>query len=136
AARMRPRTLDEVVGQQHLLGPGRPLRRLIEGSGEASVILYRPPGTGKTTIASLISAATGDRFVALSALSSGVKEVREVINRARTDLIHGARTVLFIDEVHHFSKTQQAALLAAGAYRTGLPSAPTTAHLVYYMLAH
>ena len=96
AARMRPRTLDEVVGQQHLLGAGRPLRRLIEGSGEASVILYGPPGTGKTTIASLISAAAGDRFIGLSALSSGVKEVREVITRARTDLLHGERTVLFV----------------------------------------
>ena len=135
AARMRPRTLDEVVGQQHLLGPGRPLRRLIEGSGEASVILYGPPGTGKTTIASLISAATGDRFVALSALSSGVKEVREVINRARTDLLHGARTVLFIDEVHRFSKTQQDALLAAVENRTVLLVAATTENPSFSVVA-
>ena len=118
AARMRPRTLDEVAGQQHLLGPGRPLRRLIEGSGEASVILYGPPGTGKTTIASLISTATHQNFVGLSALNSGVKQVREVIDRARRDLIHGQRTVLFIDEVHRFSKTQQDALLAAVENRT------------------
>ncbi|MDN6461114.1 MAG: AAA family ATPase, partial [Corynebacterium flavescens] len=77
AARMRPRTLDEVVGQDHLLGPGRPLRRLVEGSGEASVILYGPPGTGKTTIASLVARAMGQNFVGLSALDSGVKQVRE-----------------------------------------------------------
>lgn len=126
AARMRPRTLDEVVGQQHLLGPGRPLRRLIDGAGEASVILYGPPGTGKTTVASLISAATGDRFVAMSALSSGVKEVRSVIDRARSDLLHGMRTVLFIDEVHRFSKTQQDALLSAVENRTVLLVAATT----------
>ncbi|CCH24791.1 replication-associated recombination protein A [Corynebacterium glutamicum] len=126
AARMRPRTLDEVVGQQHLLGEGRPLRRLIEGSGDASVILYGPPGTGKTTIASLISAAAGDRFVAMSALSSGVKEVRAVIERARMDLQLGQRTVLFIDEVHRFSKTQQDALLSAVENRTVLLVAATT----------
>ncbi|SQG58886.1 replication-associated recombination protein A [Corynebacterium ulcerans] len=126
AARMRPRSLDEVVGQQHLLGQGRPLRRLIEGSGEASVILYGPPGTGKTTIASLISSATGHHFVGLSALNSGVKEVRAVIEEARRSLIHGKRTVLFIDEVHRFSKTQQDALLAAVENRTVLLVAATT----------
>lgn len=126
AARMRPRNLDEVVGQQHLLGQGTPLRRLVEGRGEASVILYGPPGTGKTTIASLISAATGDYFVALSALSSGVKEIRSVIERARKERIHGRRTVLFIDEVHRFSKTQQDALLAAVENRTVLLVAATT----------
>ncbi|AFM07491.1 replication-associated recombination protein A [Corynebacterium pseudotuberculosis] len=126
AARMRPRSLDQVVGQQHLLGPGRPLRRLIEGAGEASVILYGPPGTGKTTIASLISTATGHHFVGLSALNSGVKEVRAVIDEARRSLIHGKRTVLFIDEVHRFSKTQQDALLAAVENRTVLLVAATT----------
>ncbi|WP_080794739.1 replication-associated recombination protein A [Corynebacterium pacaense] len=135
AARMRPRTLDEVVGQEHLLGAGRPLRRLIEGSGEASVILYGPPGTGKTTIASLISAATGDHFIALSALSSGVKEVRAVIDRARTDLIHGVRTVLFIDEVHRFSKTQQDALLSAVENRTVLLVAATTENPSFAVVA-
>ena len=100
AARMRPRNLDELVGQQHLLGPGRPLRRLVEGSGDASVILYGPPGTGKTTIASLIAQAMGQNFVGLSALSSGVKQVREVLDAARRDLVRGQHTVLFIDEVH------------------------------------
>lgn len=126
AVRMRPRSLDEVVGQQHLLAPGKPLRRLIEGDGEASVILYGPPGTGKTTIASLISVATGNRFVGLSALDSGVKEVRAVIDTARKKLIEGTRTVLFIDEVHRFSKTQQDALLAAVENRIVLLVAATT----------
>lgn len=135
AARMRPRNLDEVVGQDHLLGPGKPLRRLVEGSGEASVILYGPPGTGKTTIASLVSSATGYNFVGLSALNSGVKEVRAVINKARTDLIHGTRTVLFIDEVHRFSKTQQDALLAAVENRTVLLVAATTENPSFSVVA-
>ncbi|MDR7329439.1 replication-associated recombination protein A [Corynebacterium guangdongense] len=126
AARMRPRSLDEIVGQDHLLGEGKPLRRLVEGSGEASVILYGPPGTGKTTVASLIAAAMGQNFVGLSALNSGVKQVRAVIDRARRDLIEGKRTVLFIDEVHRFSKTQQDALLGAVENRTVLLVAATT----------
>ncbi|RSZ63600.1 replication-associated recombination protein A [Corynebacterium hylobatis] len=132
---MRPRTLDEIAGQEHLLGPGRPLRRLVEGSGEASVILYGPPGTGKTTIASLISTATNQHFVGLSALDSGVKQVREVIDRARRDLIQGQRTVLFIDEVHRFSKTQQDALLAAVENRTVLLVAATTENPSFSVVA-
>src|SRR4051812_45230301 len=108
AVRMRPRTLDEVVGQQHLLGQGAPLRRLVEGAAPASVLLYGPPGTGKTTLANLVSAATGRRFVAMSALSAGVKEVRGVIEEARRRRQYNTEnTVLFIDEVHRFSKTQQ-----------------------------
>ncbi|WP_369636971.1 replication-associated recombination protein A [Nocardia sp. JMUB6875] len=126
AVRMRPRSLDEVVGQQHLLGPGSPLRRLVEGSGAASVLLYGPPGTGKTTLASLLSTATGRRFEALSALSAGVKEVRAVIELARRRLTAGEQTVLFIDEVHRFSKTQQDALLAAVENRIVLLVAATT----------
>ncbi|WIM68933.1 replication-associated recombination protein A [Corynebacterium breve] len=126
AARMRPRSLDEIVGQRHLLGEGKPLRRLIEGSGDASVILYGPPGTGKTTIASLVAQTMGQNFVGLSALSSGVKQVRQVIETARRDLLRGHRTVLFIDEVHRFSKTQQDALLAAVENRTVLLVAATT----------
>ncbi|WP_309114798.1 replication-associated recombination protein A [Saccharothrix sp.] len=127
AVRMRPRTLDEVVGQGHLLGPGAPLRRLVEGSSPASVMLYGPPGTGKTTLATLVSQATGRRFAALSALSAGVKEVRAVIDEARRRLVRsGESTVLFIDEVHRFSKTQQDALLGAVEDRIVLLVAATT----------
>jgi putative ATPase len=126
AVRLRPRTLDEVVGQSHVLGEGSPLRRLIDGRGESSVILYGPPGTGKTTVASLIAGSSGRRFEALSALNSGVKEVRAVIEAARDRLRDGVSTVLFIDEVHRFSKTQQDALLAAVENRTVLLVAATT----------
>ena len=135
AARMRPRSLDELVGQEHLLGPGRPLRRLVEGSGEASVILYGPPGTGKTTIASLVAGAMGQNFVGLSALSSGVKQIREVLEGAKQDLVRGQRTVLFIDEVHRFSKTQQDALLAAVENRTVLLVAATTENPSFSVVA-
>lgn len=135
AARMRPRSLDEIAGQTHLLGEGKPLRRLVEGSGAASVILYGPPGTGKTTIASLIAQTMGQHFVGLSALSSGVKEVRQVIDAARRDLIDGKRTVLFIDEVHRFSKTQQDALLAAVENRTVLLVAATTENPSFSVVA-
>lgn len=135
AARMRPRTLDEVLGQEHLLAPGKPLRRLVEGSGEASVILYGPPGTGKTTIASLIARTMGQQFVGLSALDSGVKQVREVITQARHNAIHGQHTVLFIDEVHRFSKTQQDALLAAVENRTVLLVAATTENPSFSVVA-
>ena len=135
AARMRPRTIDEIAGQRHLLGEGKPLRRLIEGSGAASVILYGPPGTGKTTIASLIAATMGQNFIGLSALTSGVKEVRAVIDTARRDLARGEKTVLFIDEVHRFSKTQQDALLAAVENRTVLLVAATTENPSFSVVA-
>jgi putative ATPase len=127
AVRMRPRSLDEVVGQEHLLGPGAPLRRLVEGAAPASLLLYGPPGTGKTTLAMLVSQATGRRFAALSALSAGVKEVRGVIEEARRRLTRsGEATVLFIDEVHRFSKTQQDALLGAVEDRIVLLVGATT----------
>ena len=112
AVRLRPRTLDEVVGQDHLLGPGTPLRRLIEGDAPLSVILHGPPGTGKTTLAYLIASQTKRRFRELSAVTAGVKDVRQVVEEAKRALGEtGAQTVLFIDEVHRFSKTQQDALL-------------------------
>jgi putative ATPase len=135
AVRMRPASLDEVVGQQHLLKPNSPLRRLVEGSGAASVILYGPPGTGKTTLASLISHATGRRFEALSALSAGVKEVRAVIETARQGILRGQQTVLFIDEVHRFSKTQQDALLSAVENRIVLLVAATTENPSFSVVA-
>ena len=135
AVRMRPVSLDEVVGQDHLLQPNSPLRRLVEGSGAASVILYGPPGTGKTTLASLISQATGRRFEALSALSAGVKEVRAVIDTARRAAAHGEQTVLFIDEVHRFSKTQQDALLSAVENRIVLLVAATTENPSFSVVA-
>ena len=129
AVRMRPRTLDEVLGQDHLLGPGAPLRRLVTTPGPGgptpaaasgrlasspppSVLLWGPPGTGKTTLARIISVATGRRFVELSAVNAGVKEVRDVLTSARRDLSAGGpETVLFLDEVHRFSKAQQDSLL-------------------------
>jgi len=135
AVRMRPASLDEVVGQDHLLAPGSPLRRLVEGSGVASAILYGPPGSGKTTLAALISQATGRRFEALSALSAGVKDVRAVIEKARTALLHGEQTVLFIDEVHRFSKTQQDALLSAVENRVVLLVAATTENPSFSVVA-
>ncbi len=136
AVRMRPATLDEVLGQDHLLQANSPLRRLVDGSGAASVILYGPPGTGKTTLASLISQATGRRFEAMSALSAGVKEVRAVIEQARVALVHqGRQTVLFIDEVHRFSKTQQDALLSAVENRVVLLVAATTENPSFSVVA-
>jgi putative ATPase len=111
---MRPRTLDEVIGQDHLLGQGSPLRRLVEGDAPMSLILFGPPGTGKTTLALVVSSATNRRFVQLSALNAGVKDVRAVIETAKAELSRlGRQTVLFIDEIHRFSKTQQDSLLAA-----------------------
>src|SRR5688500_9062125 len=109
---MRPRTLDELVGQQHLLATGSPLRRLIEGDQPMSLLLWGPPGTGKTTIASIVSQQTNRRFVEVSAVAAGVKEVRAAIDAARAELARGGQeTVLFVDEVHRFTKAQQDALL-------------------------
>lgn len=111
AVRMRPRTLDELVGQGHLVAPGSPLRQMIDADQPMTILLWGPPGTGKTTIASLISRASNRRFIELSAVSAGVKEVRDAIAGARRALTNGVETVLFIDEVHRFSKAQQDALL-------------------------
>jgi putative ATPase len=112
AVRMRPRTLDELVGQEQLRAPGSPLRQLIEGDQSLSLLLWGPPGTGKTTIAGILSQQTDRRFVEVSAVAAGVKEVRAAIDGARQELARGGReTVLFVDEVHRFSKAQQDALL-------------------------
>ena len=119
AVRMRPQSADEIVGQQHLLKPGSPLRRLLSPStdspaGLSSVILWGPPGTGKTTLAYLIARASGRRFCEVSAVTSGVKDLRDVISQARRGLTTtGEETILFVDEVHRFSKSQQDALLPA-----------------------
>jgi len=111
---MRPRTLDDLVGQQQLRAKGSPLRRLVEGDQSMSVLLWGPPGTGKTTIAGIVSHQTNRRFVEISAVSAGVKEVRAAIEHARNELaVAGTETVLFVDEVHRFSKAQQDALLPA-----------------------
>ena len=114
AARMRPRALDDIVGQRHLLGPGAPLRALIEADRLSSIILWGPPGTGKTTLAMVVASRTDRHFVSLSAVTAGVKDVREVIESARRRLAEtGQGTILFLDEVHRFNKSQQDALLPA-----------------------
>ncbi len=113
AARMRPESLDAVVGQQQLLGPGSFLRAAIEGDRVPSLVLYGPPGCGKTTLARVVAGATNAVFEELSAVSAGLADVRAVMNRARDRLTAGQRTVLFLDEIHRFNKAQQDALLPA-----------------------
>ncbi|WP_152346316.1 replication-associated recombination protein A [Brevibacterium sp. CFH 10365] len=132
AVRMRPRTLDEVVGQEHLTFPGSPLNQLVEASGgdragASSVILWGPPGVGKTTLAHVISHAPGRTFVELSAITAGVKDVRQVIENARREReMYSRTTVLFLDEIHRFSKAQQDALLPAVENRLVVLVAATT----------
>ena len=111
AERMRPRTLDEFVGQESLIAPGRPLRSAIEQDRLQSIILWGPPGTGKTTLARLIATATRARFVAFSAVLSGIKEIREVMAEAEASRRRGQRTLVFVDEIHRFNKAQQDAFL-------------------------
>ena len=132
AVRMRPARIEEVVGQDHLLGEGAPLRRLLEPASGASVavssvVLWGPPGTGKTTLAYLVARTTSRRFEELSAVSSGVKDIRDVVGGARRRLAAGGgETVLFVDEVHRFSKSQQDALLPAVENRWVVLVAATT----------
>jgi putative ATPase len=131
AVRMRPRTIDEIVGQDHLLAPGSPLRRLAEGAGgpagPVSVILWGPPGTGKTTIAHVLSRAGERRFVELNAVSAGVKDVRRVLDEARDAKgMYRRDTVLFLDEIHRFSKSQQDSLLTGVENRWVVLVAATT----------
>jgi putative ATPase len=131
AVRMRPRSLDEVVGQRHLLGPASPLRRLADPAagpaGPPSVILWGPPGTGKTTLAHAVSRSTGRRFVELSAVTAGVKDVRTAMEHARDQRdLHGRQTVLFLDEIHRFTKAQQDALLPGVENRWVVLVAATT----------
>jgi putative ATPase len=119
AARLRPRSLDEIVGQEHLVGPGRPLRVLVESDRLSSAIFWGPPGTGKTTLAQVIAATTERAFESLSAVAATVKDVREVLERAGRRLgEHDQRTILFLDEIHRFNKAQQDALLPS--VETGL----------------
>lgn len=140
AVRMRPRTLAEVVGQQHLLGPGAPLRRLVEGAdgraGPTSLVLWGPPGTGKTTLAHVVSRASGGGFVELSAVTAGVKDVRAVMERAREDRdLHHRGTVLFLDEIHRFTKAQQDALLPGVENRWVVLVAATTENPSFSVVA-
>jgi putative ATPase len=114
ADRIRPRTLDEYFGQEHIVGPGKLLRRAIEADQVSSILLYGPPGTGKTTLANIISNATNGEFVRLNAVDASVKDVREVIEQAKANKsLYGKKTILFLDEVHRFNTSRQDALLPA-----------------------
>ena len=111
ASRMRPRNLEEMVGQQHLLGKGKILRHLIEQDQISSMIFWGPPGVGKTTLARIIAERTKSHFVDFSAVTSGIREIREVMKRAEDNRMMGERTILFVDEIHRFNKAQQDAFL-------------------------
>ena len=140
AVRMRPRAVDELVGQEHLLAPGSPLRRLASGedglAGPVSVVLWGPPGSGKTTLAHVVSRAVGRRFVELSAVTAGVKDVRRVMEEARdARALSQTRTVLFLDEIHRFTKAQQDALLPGVENRWVVLVAATTENPSFSVVA-
>ncbi len=111
AARLRPQSLDEIIGQQHLIGPGKVLRKMVESDRISSMIFWGPPGVGKTTLASVIARMTKAHFITFSAVTSGIKEIREVMKKAEEDTLSGERTIVFIDEIHRFNKAQQDAFL-------------------------
>ncbi|GAG44452.1 unnamed protein product, partial [marine sediment metagenome] len=112
AARMRPRTLDEFVGQEHLVGEGRLLRKAIEADEAPSMVLWGPPGSGKTTLARIVAGMTKSHFAPISAVAAGVADLRRIVDEARDRLgMHNQRTILFIDEIHRFNKAQQDAVL-------------------------
>ena len=107
AARLRPRDLDEFVGQTHLLGKGKVLRRLIESDQVSSMIFWGPPGVGKTTLAKIIAGRTRAAFIDFSAVTSGIKEIRTVMQQAEDNRRYGEKTIVFVDEIHRFNKAQQ-----------------------------
>src|SRR2546428_9822143 len=136
AERMRPRTIDEFVGQEHLLGRGHVLRDMIEGGRVESLILWGPPGSGKTTLAYLLAAASGAPRVAFSAVLQGVKELRHIVDEAELTLARtGRSTVLFVDEIHRFNKAQQDAFLLHVEAGTITLIAATTDHPSFEVIA-
>ncbi|GAF06782.1 ATPase, AAA family [Paenibacillus pini JCM 16418] len=134
ADRMRPTKLDEYIGQEHIIGPGKLLRRAIEADQVTSILLYGPPGCGKTTLAHIISQQTQAEFVRLNAVEASVKEVREVIDRAQTNKsMYGTKTILFLDEVHRFNSSRQDALLPAVEKGTIIFIGATTENPFHYV---
>lgn len=111
AERLRPQTLDDVTGQQHLIGTGKPLRVAVEGGKPHSMLLWGPPGVGKTTLARILAQSFNAKFLPVSAVFSGVKDIREAVEKAELALQQGQSTILFVDEVHRFNKAQQDAFL-------------------------
>ncbi len=134
ADRLRPTSLDEYIGQEHVVGPGKLLRRAIEADQVSSILLYGPPGCGKTTLAHIISQHTQGDFVRLNAVEASVKDVREVIDRAQTNKsMYGKKTILFLDEVHRFNSSRQDALLPAVEKGTIVFIGATTENPFHYV---
>jgi len=133
ADRMRPRTIDEMVGQQHIIGPGKPLRRMIERDILSSLVFYGPPGTGKSTLAAMIASRTKSSYVRINAVLSNVKELREAIRAGEANLRRGKKTILFIDEIHRFNKSQQDALLPSVEAGSVILIGSTTQNPYFYL---